>query len=203
MIPVLQRFGIVDLEVEVFVGPMWSGKSEHLLGRYNQCSPESRRFYRVTTRQLSHVYEGECWTHSGIPYSAIFIQYLNQVNPVENLFVDEVMFTCISEIEILFERIAMFRKQRQVCKYLGLGSLDMNWQRHEFPVISYLKEQGFNVLTLFAECVECGSPAPFSAKVFGKAGLNYCHEEWAEDSGQPSPYKPVCPKCYEIVMGLG
>jgi thymidine kinase len=170
-------------ELQLIIGPMFSGKSTELLRRIEIYSISNKKtilikYYKDTRYSESSISTHNKQTKDAIPASSIG-EILDILMEYDVIGIDEGQF---------FSDILEVEKLANNGKIVIIAALDATFQRLPFNKICELVPRCEKVIKLNAVCMDCFSPASFSKRI--------TDEKEVEIIGGKEKYKPVCRRCY-------
>ena len=175
---------------KMFVGPMWSSKTTHLLLELEKCKFQEKKTVLFKPGIDSRYSSGaEIVSHAGWKWPAVLVntgedilQYLYGSNNYDTIALDEA-FMVPGSAKILNW---LFRNSYNVV----VASLDLNSQLKEFDEIKEMMPWATQIKKLDAACAVCRNVA------------RYTHRKHAAENvdsvfvGGEADYEPRCHKCH-------
>ena len=172
-------------KIEVFFGPMFSGKTSELIRRVNKHRANKQEVLVVNYSKDSRYSDKDvCATHDRIMLNAHKVNKLNQIDDmVENYDV-----IAVDEAQFFDDLVHYAEKWANIGKTVIVAALDATFQMKPFGKISELLPQAENVQKLHAICLDCGNTASFTRRTTKARKI--------KQIGNEDIYKPVCRKCF-------
>jgi thymidine kinase len=174
-----KKFG----EIQLIIGPMFSGKSTELLRRIDIYNISNRRCILVKYFKDTRYSESMISTHNKQTKDAIPASNISEIFDIlmdyDVIGIDEGQF---------FNDILEVEKLANNGKIVIIAALDATFQRLPFNKICELIPRCEKLTKLNAVCIDCYSPASFSKRI--------TDEKEVEIIGGKEKYKPVCRRCY-------
>lgn len=171
-------------QIELVVGPMFSGKSTELLRRMRRLEVAKKKCLYIKYKQDTR-YSKDCIaTHNNETRKAAPCDKLTEIDNLED-------FECIGVDEGQFfpDLIEFCEKAANKGKLVIVAALDGTFERKPFGQICELIPLCESVTKLRAICMECQAEASFSKKI-SKDNKNLI------DIGGSDKYISVCRECY-------
>lgn len=172
--------------ITVFTGPMFSGKTEHLI---EAASGVKGRILSVK-HSMDGRYDGkDIASHSGMKLDAVPVDKafdilkLSDERRPDAVLIDEAQFFGESLVSIVQEL-----ELRGVDVFIAC--LDMASNRSPFGIAGDLMAVADSVVKLHAKCACCGGHAKFSKRIVKQDGLVLV--------GGALEYSPRCPMCFDM-----
>lgn len=180
--------------IEMYVGPMYSGKSTSLKSKISELvqqarTPEERpTYYRFTLDKVVEPKISKWKTHGGIEIEGYLINFFSQIDcQTKYILIDEVQFAFYhseDSVEIESEKNAFFEAVDK--KLVYLAGLNLDWQDNPFSEgTGYFMCIADKVNILKSKCHRCEKTAKFTEKITKNENR---FDEQAE-------YLPICQEC--------
>lgn len=184
--------------IEMYIGPMYSGKSTSLRSKMTelmdeaQCKEDVASYYRFTLDKIEHPKLSTWQTHGGVEIKGALINSFSQIKcHTKNILIDEIQFAFYhceddkeTEKEIFNEIIEG--------KHVYLAGLNLDWQDTPFQTTGYFTCIADKVNILQSRCHRCGKPAQFTEK------LTQSQSRFDEKA----QYLPICKHCRVEVVSV-
>ncbi|CAL6066077.1 Thymidine_kinase [Hexamita inflata] len=172
-------------DIQMVVGPMFSGKSTEVIRRVRKYRAAKREVlvvkYAADTR-----YSAECLaTHDRSNMEAVSTSTLEQIN---YLVTDNISVIAVDEGQFYSDIVKYAELWANSGKTVIISALDGTWQRKPFACISELMSLADSVEKLTAVCYKCQETAPFSARI--------TQETEEVVIGGADKYVACCRKCW-------
>lgn len=174
--------------LEVIFGPMFSGKTTHLIQKYKQHTLLGHKIAVVNYMDDKRYSKTELSTHDNLTIECMFTYKLNDL--LNDNTVKESRVIIINEgqffDDLLEFVLQMVEKEQKVVYVCGL---DSDFQRNKFGQILDLVPYSDNVVKLKSLCMQCrdGTTAIFSKRITKDESLIVIGSD---------NYIPLCRKCY-------
>jgi thymidine kinase len=171
-------------EIQLILGPMFSGKSTELLRRIRRYTVAKRKCLVVKYKQDTRYSQESLATHDRQQWVAVPTDKLDELHDLANAYdvigIDEGQF---------FPDIVPFcEEMANRGKTIVVAALDGTFQRKPFGSVLELIPLAESVVKLTAICQECQAPAAFSKRLGA--------ETQVELIGGADKYVAVCRRCY-------
>lgn len=161
-------------KIEVFIGPMFSGKTERMIQRINSARASGEHvqiFYpKIDTRFRSHPNINSIQAHSNINLEATPIS-----TPYEifEILEDETSIVAIDEIQFFDRSLTQvcFSLSRR-CKQIILAGLDRDFRGEPFDTVLDIITK-VRVNRFRADCTICHNPADFTQRIINNKPASY------------------------------
>lgn len=175
--------------LELFIGPMFSGKTSRLVEIYKQC-----KFCNISVAVVNHCIDNRYDESLLSTHDKVMIPCIKTEKLLDNIMEDNKLFT--SEVILINEGQFFVDLYESVVKMLSLGKkiyvcgLDGDFERKKFGTILDLIPLCDKVTKLTSLCSQCknGTLGIFSMRITSEK------EQTIVGSDN---YIPVCRKCYE------
>lgn len=181
--------------LEIIMGPMFSGKTEMLINKYNAYSiiSEPHNIILSTTRCMAFNYhkdtrygENIIASHNKKYIFSINIEFLSQIFDLPNFSKTTHIF--INEAQFFTDLKQSVIKLVEECnKHVIICGLDSDFKREKFGDIWDLIPHADNIIKLKGKCNNCDNYSLFTHRV--------SNEEKQEVIGTNN-YIPLCRQCY-------
>lgn len=170
-------------EIEVFYGPMFSGKTSSLIRKIKRYCHAQEKCIVIKYKGDTRYEVQDISTHDKQTYKAIPCETLEIMNIFEDcdvIGIDEGQF---------FDNIVEFSEHyANRGKKVIISALDSTFERKPFGNILELVSKAEKVHKLTAICVKCHKEASFTKRLG--------NEKEVKLIGGDEKYMPVCRKCY-------
>ena len=187
MLPELHSHGYLEL----FIGPMFSGKTSKLLELYKKY-----KLCNIKTTIINYIedirYDDSLLsTHDLNKAPCLQLKNLSELNFHSNDFITTEVFL-INEGQFFVDIVEWVKEAIQVYnKVIFICGLDGDFKRNKFGDLLDLIPFCDNVTKLTAYCMKCkNAPAIFSQRISNEKEQKLIHS---------NKYIPVCRKCYIIL----
>jgi thymidine kinase len=190
-------FDVAPGRIDLFVGPMYSRKTESLIRLLAGAASSGRTVLAVKARIDTRYGESLLESHSGLRFPATLAKDGADVTAVargaEVVGVDEVQFFDHG----LASAVAGLRTSGVAVVAAGL---DLDFLRRPFPITRAVAEIADGVTRLRATCERCGSPADFTQRLVN--GRPAPADDAVVRIGAHELYEARCGRCYEAEEAL-
>ena len=177
--------------LEVIFGPMFSGKTTHLIQKYKQHMLLGHEIVVINYMDDKRYSKTELSTHDNVTIECMFTYSLNELKLNEKVQKSRVIIINEGQFftDLLEFTLDMVEKEQKIVYVCGL---DSDFQRNKFGQILDLVPYSDNVVKLKSLCMNCkdGTKAIFSKRI-------------TTDESQivigSDNYIPLCRKCYLIL----
>ena len=181
--------------IEVYCGPMFSGKSTIITSEILKARNVSRRTLVLKPAFDTRYGEAVVSTHSKLRVKALDVTEYVIADDIDRLdydtvFLDELQFFMAPHFNS--DIIALCKEWRQRGINVVAGGLDMDWKGNPFPITAQLCAMADRVVKLTAICSVCGHEASKTIKLdnldaeveLGSTGLYEprCNQHWHIES---------------------
>lgn len=170
--------------LEIIVGPMFSGKTTHLVGLYEKYVASGVSVLAINYSADKRYHESMLSTHDKIMIPCVFADQLcdviEKINDVDAILINEGQF--FPDLYDMVELLTNHSKKR-----IHICGLDGDFKRKKFGQILDLIPLCDTISKLHAKCLNCGHPGIFSHRV--------THESEQIVIGSDN-YLPLCRSCY-------
>lgn len=176
--------------IEIFMGPMFSGKTTHLLSRYKTLIEAGTGKPLLIKHSSDERYHGKqhVVSHTNIREEAVAVHYLAdpaiaaQVEESTHIFIDEGQF--FPDLNPVADDFARAGKK------VYIAALDGTFKREPFPSVAAIIPKVDVINKLNSICHTCGDVAPFSKRL--------TTEEEVHVIGGKDKYQAACRSCYDV-----
>ena len=177
-------------DLELVVGPMFSGKSTELVRRLKRMQAAKKPYlslvYSKDNRYFSED-EAVIGTHDQLSAPARKIPSLSDVPQAD---IDAVDTIVIDEGQFFASTLHYVPTWLYQGKNVIVAALNSTWQQQPFPGISQLYAIATRITHLTAICTMCGRDAPYSKKL--------CENGLIVEIGGAEKYTAVCGSCFML-----
>jgi thymidine kinase len=177
--------------LELVTGPMFSGKTDVLIDRYEASGPVVPTVAVKPARDTRHP-PGRITSHAGRSVPATSL-----VDPSElSAFADRAELVLVDEVQFFDERLiaATESLRRRGVAVVAVG-LDLDFRRKPFPTTAALLEAASVVRRLAAVCTRCGGLATFTQRVVDGGPAPLAGPVLLV--GDRGLYEPRCRRCWD------
>jgi thymidine kinase len=184
--------------VELYIGPMWSGKTSTMCNRVERYHHAGKNCiivkYQHDTRYNHLSKSGGIVNHRGDEYSKVktvlsaSLQNVDVAADIANIDV-----IGVDEGQFYQDAPEIISKWVSSGKIVIISALDTTYQAKPFGRVPELVSISDTVQKLSAVCMKCGNDAIFTAKISGESTI--------EDVGSADKYIAVCRKCFTEYRG--
>ena len=175
--------------LEIIMGPMFSGKTELLIQKYNAYKPSNAvkayNYYKDTRYGDDMIV-----SHNGASIDSVNLKYLNELfndnnitrvqQPLTGIFINEAQFFPDLK-EVVIKLVEQYNKDVVIC------GLDSDYKREKFGQIWDLIPYADKIIKLYGTCNKCDEKSLFTYRIS-------CEKE-QEIIGNNN-YVPLCRSCY-------
>jgi thymidine kinase len=181
------------MSIEVYVGPMWSGKTSTMCGAVERHHHARRRCviikYAKDTRYNHLSKSGGIVNHRGDEYHKVPIIETEDLSDVAlKIAADKIEVIGIDEAQFYANAPEMISEWANNGIRIIIAALDATWQGKPFGRVGEIIAISDKVTKLNAVCMKCGNDAPFTCKISGNASI--------EEIGGCDKYIATCRKCF-------
>merc|ERR1711937_22199 len=173
-------------EIQMIIGPMFSGKSTELQRRLNRCQFALLKCLVIKYEKDDRYDDEKMCTHDGKTCPAVKASKLNSIAPA----CDPFDVIGIDEGQFFPDIVEFSENQANRGKVIIIAALDGTFQRQPFPKIMELIPLSESVVKLNAVCMSCRCEAAFSRRLG--------NETEVEVIGAEDKYMSVCRRCYNL-----
>lgn len=170
--------------LEIIVGPMFSGKTTHLVGLYEKYKEAGISVLAVNFSADKRYHDSMLSTHDKIMIPCIFTEELtdviDKIADADAILINEGQF--FPDLFDVVESLIDHSKKR-----IHICGLDGDFKRKRFGQILDLIPLCDTITKLHAKCCNCGHPGIFSHRVT---------DETEQVVIGSSNYLPLCRQCY-------
>ena len=173
------------MSYKVYVGPMFSGKSERLYSEFKkEVYGKTGVFFRITLEEMQQPEEVEVVSHGGVYYRVLRVspESFPKVVTGDVVAVDEVQFLSEWTVELFFQ-------WHLEGKEVLVAGLDLDFSMMPFRSVARALCYATEAVKLAAKCVYCYRVAHYSMRKTDSL------ETFLE--GGSEIYEPVCHDCYK------
>jgi thymidine kinase len=176
-------------ELRVFVGPMFSGKTDQLIDSFLEAEGEGVESIAfkpaIDDRHPADVVR----SHSGREIPAVAVSDVDELLRSEPtcVLIDEAQFFDVS-LGAVVEQL-----RSRGCRVIVAG-LDLDFARRPFEVTEALARAATSVKTLRSACQRCGLPAPFTQRLAAGKPVPLDADRFVV--GDQECYEPRCARCW-------
>ncbi len=174
-------------KVKLIIGPMYSGKSTHLLAEERRSKAAKKKVVCVKHSFDTRYTSGnEIATHnkefSNSPSFAThsLMNIVEQLKDYEVILIDEGQF-----FDDLCQAVEHLVLQG---KYIVVAGLSSDYQKNLFKPIADLLPKADQIINTQSICTRCGADAPFTSRIVSQEGQTLV--------GGSEMYEPRCRACY-------
>jgi len=172
-------------EINLIIGPMYSGKSSELIRRFNRHKIGGKKCIMIKQISDTRYDATKVTTHDKIMEDAYPCKYLYEIDELIRSF--DVI--CIDEIQFFEDAFIFCDKWANENKIIEACGLSGTYRLKPFDVITKLIPLAkIPILHLSAVCKYCGEDASCSRKFVG--------DDVVIDIGGEDKYEAVCMSCY-------
>jgi len=173
-------------EIQLIIGPMFSGKSTELLRRLRRCQFAMLRCLMIKYANDDRYDSDMFSTHDGTKVKAAKCQKLEQIEAVTA----EYDVIGIDEGQFFPDIVDFSENQANKGKIVIIAALDGTYLRTPFPKFLDLIPLAESVVKLNAICMNCRAEAAFTRRLGSETKL--------EVIGGEDKYMSVCRICYRL-----
>ena len=146
--------------LEVICGPMFAGKSSHLLARHQSFTQQGLMVNAFKPARDTRYCENRIMTHDGAGLEAIAISNATEIasSPAPVVLIDEAHFFGDSLVEPVLHLMGLGRR-------VVVAGVDKDHRGEPFPPFPRLLIEADSVIKLHARCSRCGQPAVHSQRM--------------------------------------
>tara|TARA_B110000967_G_C18683878_1_gene459510 strand:- start:109 stop:693 length:585 start_codon:yes stop_codon:yes gene_type:complete len=167
-------------ELNVVIGPMYSGKSSYLIRKINNSILNKEHIIVINHISDTRYNKNKITNHNNISTDAVLLTNLkniyiyiknNSINleDIDHIYIDESQFfTDLEEVvSELINKSTNFKNNKLKITCVGL---DGDFQQNVFNEGQLLKliSKATTVTKLFSKCYKCGKQAPFTSRLIDK-----------------------------------
>jgi len=176
--------------LEIIMGPMFSGKTEFLINKYNTCKKELEEKQIIAYNYYKDTRYGDnkIVSHNFNQIPCINIQTLTEIfedyyfSTRTHIFINEAQFFPNLK-ETIIKLVEEYNKNIIIC------GLDSDFKREKFGDMWDLIPYSDYIVKLKGKCNDCNMPSLFTFRI--------TNEEGQEVIGVKN-YIPLCRKCYNL-----
>ena len=176
--------------LDIIMGPMFSGKTELLIKKYNTCKEQldKEKIIAFNYYKDSRYGEDKIISHIGTKIPSINIETLSEIfedddfSKRTHIFINEAQFFPDLKQSII-KLVEEYNKNVVIC------GLDSDFKREKFGDIWDLIPYSDNMVKLKGTCNDCSMPSLFTFRI--------TNEKDQEVIGSQN-YIPLCRKCYNL-----
>ena len=179
--------------LEIIMGPMFSGKTELLIKKYNMCNlPSTATCIAINYYKDTRYGENIIASHNNNSIPSINIELLSEIfnNPniskITDIFINEAQFFPDLK-ECVIKLIEQYNKHVVIC------GLDSDYKREKFGQMWDLIPHADYIVKLNGTCNNCNKASLFTHRI--------SNEKEQEVVGNNN-YIPLCRKCYYNLNNL-
>nr|WGO62694.1 cytosolic thymidine kinase-like protein [Wadden Sea poxvirus] len=171
-------------EIQLILGPMFSGKSTELIRRIRRY--QIAKYTCIVIKYYKDIRYGkdDVITHDNLSINAISVSKLEEIDKKKI----NVNIIGIDEGQFFTDIVSFCEKMANDGKIIIVAALDGTFQRKAFGNILNLIPLSENVVKLTAICMKCFNIASFSKRLSDEKDI--------EVIGEKEKYQSVCRKCY-------
>jgi thymidine kinase len=180
--------------IEIITGPMFSGKSAHLIFKVSQVQAVGRKTQIFTPAQPTHTDVDEISSRVGLSLKASTIQETSQILEILD---PEIEIIVLDEGHFFDDSIA------RVCSILAkqgkqvwVAGVDMDFRGEPFGSMAHLMAVADSVTKLTALCAICGLPACLTQRIVDGKPAKYTDPILVP--GNMVIYEPRCRSHHEV-----
>lgn len=183
--------------LEIFCGPMFSGKTEELLRRLERLYHAKINFVLFKLNKDKRYDEDKVVSHSKMAMKAVSIdtpldiwKYCQENPEIKHIAIDEIQFLPTHDSDTLeplaFDVVKLCKELKMQGYHIMASGLDMDFKGDPYGKMPQLLAIADTVLKLKAVCFTCGKDAGFSTRLSDNQAI--------EDIGEKDKYEA---RCYE------
>ncbi|KAG1687980.1 hypothetical protein DVH05_004499 [Phytophthora capsici] len=176
----------IEGNLQLIIGPMFSGKSTELIRRIHRYQHAKLEClvvkYLFDTRHSEEMLS----THDKVFVEAMPVQTLAEVRP----FLDECDVIGIDEGQFYPDLVEFCQEAANMGKVIVVAALDATFERKAFDSVVELIPTAEKVVKLNAICSSCGQDAAFTRRLIADTTL--------ELIGGSEMYEPRCRQCFSL-----
>lgn len=173
-------------EIQLIIGPMFSGKSTELMRRLKRCQIAVFRCLLIKYEKDDRYSSDMFSTHDGQKLKAIKCSHLNSIQAA----CEQYDVIAIDEGQFFPDIVEFAENNANAGRTVIISALDGTFQRKPFPQIMELIPLSETVQKLSAVCMNCRSDAAFSRRLGTETKV--------EIIGGKDKYMSVCRSCYSL-----
>jgi len=182
-------------KIEIFCGPMFSGKTDSLLRSLDRFYWAKKEFLVFKLAKDKRYAEEKVQSHSKNAIKAINVEtpldiwtYCQKHPHIKIVAIDEIQFLPTHDNDTLkplpFDVVALCKKLKMEGYHVLASGLDMDYKGDPYGIMPQLLAIADNVYKLKAVCFKCGEDAGFSTKLTDSESI--------EDIGGADMYEARC-----------
>lgn len=182
-------------KIEIFCGPMFSGKTEEILRKLNRLYHAKVEYIVFKMKKDARYSEDRVVSHDKKGISAInvenaldIISYCNSHPEVKHIAIDEIQFLPTHDEKtgeaLKFDAFKLCKELKLRGYHIYASGLDMDFKGDPFGIMPKLLAIADDVHKLKAVCFKCGEDAGFSGKLSDSDAI--------EDIGEKDKYEALC-----------
>lgn len=176
-------------QIQLIIGPMFSGKSSELLRRLRRYTHASQKCLLIKHKcDTRYTDEHMVCTHDHVKEKALLLERLDDIESKEDNITDGVNVIGIDEGQFFSSLLEFCESQANKGKIVIVAALDATFERKPFGVVCDIMPRAEKVDKLTAVCKMCGADAAFSKRIVESKDV--------EMVGGASEYWPTCRECY-------
>tara|TARA_A100001015_G_C14777283_1_gene627728 strand:- start:266 stop:811 length:546 start_codon:yes stop_codon:yes gene_type:complete len=171
--------------LEIIMGPMFSGKTELLIEKYNCCVEK----FKIAINYYKDVRYGEniISSHNKKSIPSINIEFLSDIFNNPN-FIKDTSYIFINEAQFFTDlKDSVIKLIEQYNKHVIICGLDSDYKREKFGHMWDLIPFADNIIKLKGQCNSCSNQSLFTHRI--------TNEKNQEVIGSTN-YIPLCRLCY-------
>lgn len=171
--------------LNIYVGPMFSGKTTKLIHMFNENKNENKIIidYNIEKENEDNIIEN----HDGLKLDCI--KCINFASQEMNQFIDRAEFIYINEAQFFPDLFEFVSHQLSLNKFIYIYGLDGDYKQNKIGQILDLIPLCDNIYKLKGQCLLCDNKSLFSKRITSSTKQYLPGEEH---------YIPLCRKCYEL-----
>jgi thymidine kinase len=183
----MQRLVVPVGHIEVICGPMFSGKSETLIGRLRRCT-----IARQTVQVFKPAVDDRYALEKIVSHSALFLeaQLATTSSSLAESVLPETQVVGIDEVQFFdADIVSVIERLADAGKRVVVAGLDMDYRGQPFETIALLLPRAEYVTKMLAVCSRCGGPAGRSQRLIPVSERVVI--------GAQDTYEARCRRCHE------
>lgn len=174
----------------LFVGPMFAGKTTHLLRAASLMRAHGREVVMVKPKRDVRYATDAVVSHDGEAHRALPVDRWDVAIPKGGaILFDEIQFFAPPHFE--GDILDVIQACRAAGNVVHAAGLDRDWRGDPFPVTEALSRHATAIVRLKARCDVCGLPASRTGLVPGRT------IHGTDCIGGSETYRPMCVGCFE------
>jgi len=151
-------------QLEIILGPMFSGKTTRLIEKYNECLGKGERVIAINYSADKRYHDTMLSTHDKKMIPCVFTEKLSTISNMPEIIDADIIL--INEGQFfgdIYEQVSIW--VNKTGKQIYVCGLDGDFQQRTFGKLLDLIPLCDSVIKLCAKCGKCGKDASFSGRL--------------------------------------